>query len=146
MGPVSAERVSELFRGIYTRLHARKSRGEHASAEATAVLQHLERSGPLTISEAAAHFHRAQSAVSEMVERLERRGLVERMRDARDRRRALVWLTPRGFALLRRQEQVLSQALLDRALAAMPARDRRQLVDGMSALVRAADSLEKERP
>jgi DNA-binding MarR family transcriptional regulator len=141
MSEVTAERVSELFRAIYTRLHARRARGEYASAESTAVMQHLERSGPLTISEAAAHFRRAQSAMSELIARLERRGLVERMRDARDRRRALVWLTKKGFALLRRQEQVLSAPLVDRALAAMAARDRARLVEGMSALVRAADWL-----
>jgi DNA-binding MarR family transcriptional regulator len=141
MDEANAERVTELYRGIYTRLHARRARGEHAGSEATAVMQHLERTGPLTVGEAAAHFHRAQSATSELLERLERRGLVERMRDARDRRRALVWLTKKGFALLRRQEQVLSAPLVERALAAMPARDRRRLVEGMSALLRAADTL-----
>jgi DNA-binding MarR family transcriptional regulator len=139
-----AERVIELYRAIYSRLHARRAPGEHASAESTAVMQHLERSGPLTIAEASAHFRRAQSATSELVVRLERRGLVERMRDARDRRRTLVWLTPRGLQLLRRQEQVLSRELTARALAAMPPRDRGRLIAGMRALVGAADSTTKE--
>jgi DNA-binding MarR family transcriptional regulator len=138
------ERVIELYRAIYSRLHARSAPGEHASAESTAVMQHLERTGPLTIAEASAHFRRAQSATSELVLRLERRGLVERMRDARDRRRTLVWLTPRGLQLLRRQEQVLSRELTARALAAMPARDRARLIAGMRALVGAADSTTKE--
>ena len=48
------------------------------------------------VSEAAAHLSRAQSVVSEIVDGLEDKGLLARMRDSRDRRRTLVWLTDAG--------------------------------------------------
>ena len=71
---------------------------------------------------------------------LERRKLVERMRDARDRRRTMVWLTEEGQAWRARAHEVLSRERLAEAVAAMSPGDQRALVDGMRALVAAADS------
>ena len=135
----ATEAVATLFPEIYRRLHARRTHGERLGAQSMAVLQHLAMSGPLTIGEAAEHFGRAQSVVSEMVDRLVRRGLVERMRDARDRRRTLIWLTSQARGLLERAPQVLSGEQVARALSSMSAAERSGLVRGMTALVRAAD-------
>ena len=107
--------------------------------DGTAVLLHLERTGPLTIGEASKHLGRAQSVVSEIVTRLERRGLIERMRDERDRRRVLVWLTANGLATIAEQRQVLSLDLLDKAVRRMSPAARQALVAGMQALISAAD-------
>ena len=82
---------------------------------------------------------RAQSVVSEIVSRLERRGLIERMRDERDRRRVLVWLTANGLATIAEQRQVLSLDLLDKAVRRMSPAARQALVVGMQALIGAAD-------
>lgn len=60
------------------------------------MLTHLAVSGPLTVGEAAGHLNRAQSVVSEIVDGLERKALLERERDPADRRHTLVWLTPAG--------------------------------------------------
>ena len=80
--------VAELFPAIYLRFHVRRPKPvSRLDQTGTAVLLHLERIGPLTIGEASKHLGRAQSVVSEIVSRLERRGLIERMRDERDRRR-----------------------------------------------------------
>jgi DNA-binding MarR family transcriptional regulator len=135
----AAAELEELYRAIYLRLCARRSR-RRTTAQTVAVLQHLARTGPLTVGEAAAHFERAQSVVSEMFEQMERRGLLARMRDERDRRRSLVWLTDDGRELLRSIDEVLSQELTARALARMSARDRQSLFTGLRALVRAADA------
>lgn len=51
------------------------------------MLTHLAVSGPLTVGEAAGHLNRAQSVVSEIVDGLERKALLERERDPADRRR-----------------------------------------------------------
>src|SRR5215467_13903750 len=108
-----AEALMRLYPATYLRLHARlDKRGHRANGVGRAVLQHLAMSGPLTVGEAAQHFERAQSVVSEIVDRLEAAGLVERMRDERDRRRVLVWLTPAGFDELERDRQVLSRELV----------------------------------
>src|SRR5882724_6126949 len=72
---------------------------------------------------------------SEMVEHLERDGLVERMRDPKDKRRSLVWLSDKGLALLDCEREVLSSDLLARVMTCMKATDRRALLRGMHALI-----------
>lgn len=105
-----------------------------------AVLKHLTLSGPLTIGEMAQHFERAQSVVSELVDGLAGKGLLERMRDARDRRRVLVWLTPAAHEHLERDRRVLDEELLAQAMNRMTADDKAALLRGMRALVHAASS------
>jgi DNA-binding MarR family transcriptional regulator len=142
----AADALAELFPAVYLRLHARHfKRGHRANSAGIAVLQHLAMAGPLTVGEAAVHFDRAQSVVSELVDRLEAAGLVERMRDERDRRRVLVWLTPAGFDELERDRQVLSPELVQAAMERMKPAARRALIEGMRALVAAADESAKRR-
>src|SRR6185312_1870185 len=140
----AAAALAELFPAVYLRLHARHfKRGHRANSAGIAVLQHLAMAGPLTVGEAALHFDRAQSVVSEIVDRLAAAGLVERMRDERDRRRVLVWLTAAGFDELERDRQVLSPELVLAAMQRMKPAARRALLDGMRALVAAADDSAK---
>ncbi len=103
-----------------------------------AVLTHLAVTGPLTVGEAATHLGRAQSVVSEIVDGLERKGMLERERDPADRRRTLVWLTGAGQDALRRDGEVLAVDAIAAALARMPADARAGLIDGASALLAAA--------
>jgi DNA-binding MarR family transcriptional regulator len=136
-----ARAVAELFPSIYQRFA--KRRATKLTAQQWAVLSHLSLSGPLTIGEAARHFGRAQSVVSEIVHGLERHGLLERMRDARDKRRTLVWLSDAGLEELARAREVLDVAELEDALGRMTKRERAALVEGMRALVAAARSKPK---
>jgi DNA-binding MarR family transcriptional regulator len=101
------------------------------------VLHHLTLSGPLTIGEMTKHLSRAQSVVSEIVDHLERDGLLERMRDPDDKRRTLVWLTDRGVGLLEREREVLSSELLTRSMLRMTTADRAALLRGLHALLAA---------
>jgi DNA-binding MarR family transcriptional regulator len=91
------------------------------------------------VGEAARHLDRAQSVVSDIVSRLEAKGLLERHTDARDRRRTLVWLTPAGFDRLERDRDVLGPELVERAMRAMPAPQRSALLNGLRALLAADD-------
>jgi DNA-binding MarR family transcriptional regulator len=138
----AARRVGELFPAVYLHFHRRRN-GRPLTPQMWGVLQHLAHAGPLTIGEAARHFRRAQSVVSGIVDGLERKGLIERMRDPRDRRRALVWLTDEGQRVMATERQVLSHEHLQAALARLSARERRALVVGMEALVRAASKGER---
>jgi len=139
-----AARFAELFPAVYLRFHRRDGKREAMSGASRAALLHLASTGPLTIGEIAAHFGRAQSVVSEIVDGLEKKAWLERMRDPRDKRRALVWLTERGLEALDRDRQVLSRELLARAMKKMTAADRAALLRGMRALVDAADEKEKK--
>lgn len=142
----AADELGRLFPAIYLRLHARRDKPERrAPSQSRAVMQHMAMSGPLTVGEAARHFARAQSVVSELIDRLERDGLCERMRDARDKRRVLVWLTPAGLELLERDRQVLSRERVLAAMKRMAPAARRALVEGMRALVAAADDDARKR-
>lgn len=135
----TAEQVADLYPAVYELLHARWHRDEkRPSPESLAVLQHLARSGPLTVSEAARHFRRALSAVSELMDRIEASGWIARSPDGRDRRRTLLWLTEAGTEMLERSRQVLSHDALAAATARMSAEQRAQLLAGLRALVDAA--------
>jgi DNA-binding MarR family transcriptional regulator len=140
----AAAAVAELFPLIYLRLHRRWPKGAYRpTPEAMAVLLHLEGAGPLTVTEAARHMRRSQSTMSALLDRLERRSLIERMEDERDRRRVLVWLTQAGQNVLAEERRVLDRTLLDRAIAGMAAGERVRLIQGMRALVAAATRKEK---
>lgn len=133
----TADRFAELFPAIYWRFYRRLAPDERRlTPESLAFLTHLASSGPLTVSEASRHFDRSQSATSELVDRLERRGLVGRMEDERDRRRILIWLSERGREELTRSRQVLSRALLLRAVSRLSEPQRRALIEATEALVR----------
>lgn len=141
-GRPSAERdaraFAALFPAVYLRFHRRKDpRKLRISSQMWAVLQHLAMSGPLTVGEAAAHFDRAQSVMSAIATALERKRLVERMRDPADRRRALVWLTPEGQELLAREREVLDEEKLVDAMRRLAPATRTALLRGMKELAAA---------
>ena len=130
-----AERFAELFRAVYLTFHRRDGPRAQLPGASRAVLEHLALAGPLTVGEAAAHLSRAQSVVNEIVTHLERQGLLEREGDPADRRRTLIWLTPHGREVLRRDREVLGVDHLARALARLPPGQADQLVTGLRALV-----------
>jgi DNA-binding MarR family transcriptional regulator len=133
-----ARRYAELFRAVYLDYHRRDGPRSGLTGASRAVLDHLAISGPLTVGEAARHLERAQSVVSEIVDQLAGKGLLERERDPADRRRTLVWLTPGGQEALRRDGEVLGLDRLAAALARLPAEQRAALITATAALVAAA--------
>jgi len=133
-----AERFAALFRALYLTYHRRDGPRSDLPGASRAVLTHLAVTGPLTVGEAAAHLGRAQSVVSEIVDGLARKGLLERERDPDDRRRTLVWLTGEGQEVLRRDGEVLSVEALTTALRGVPADVRTGLLAGATALLAAA--------
>jgi DNA-binding MarR family transcriptional regulator len=137
---VRAERFAELFRAVYLTFHRRDGPRSELPGASRAVLEHLALAGPLTIGEAAAHMHRAQSVISEIVTHLERDGLLERENDPGDRRRTLIWLTPDGHATLRRDRDVLGTGLLARAMTRLPPGQADALIAAMRALIESARS------
>jgi DNA-binding MarR family transcriptional regulator len=138
----SAAEFCELYPAAYLRFcrrHDDAASGTRLTPQQEAVLRHLAMSGPLTVGEMARHFARAQSVVSEIVDGLESKGLLERMRDERDRRRTLVWLTDAAREALARRNEVLDPARVARAMRRLTAAGRRSLVRALRALVDAAD-------
>jgi DNA-binding MarR family transcriptional regulator len=133
----AAAAFAELFPAVYLRFHRRDAKRDALPSASRAVLQHLSAAGPLAVGEMARHLQRSQSVVSEVVDHLERDGLLERVRDSRDRRRVLVWLTEAGLAYLASDRDVLSRELLTRAMSGMTAAARAALLRGIRDLIRA---------
>jgi DNA-binding MarR family transcriptional regulator len=146
-GPAAdAAAFASLFRALYLTFHRRDGPRSGLTGASRAVLNHLAHTGPLTIGEAAVHLDRAQSVVSEIVDGLERRGLLLRDRDPADRRRTFVWLTPAGIEALRRDAEVLSEDALAVAMARLPDADRAALLSGAAALLAAAPPPIRKEP
>lgn len=140
-----ARRFGELFPAVYLRFHRRDGKRRELPGASRAVLQHLTLTGPLTVGEMAKHLNRAQSVVSEIALHLERDGLLERMRDPQDKRRSLVWLSDAGLALLEADREVLSRDLVAEAMTRMSPGERRALLRGMDALIRAHETRPQPR-
>jgi DNA-binding MarR family transcriptional regulator len=138
--PDEAATFCALFPEVYVHFCRRHHKADtRLTAQMDAVLQHLALSGPLTVGEMARHFARAQSVVSEIVGGMEKKGLLERMRDERDKRRVLVWLTDEARRVMARQSEVLDPRRVARAMGALEPTQPRCLIGGMRALIRAAN-------
>jgi DNA-binding MarR family transcriptional regulator len=85
-----------------------------------------ERGGSLTPSELAKDMMLSTSAMTNRLDRLEKRGLIARQADPQDRRSLRILLTPEGFALIERLV-VSHVATEERLLAALGASEREQL-------------------
>jgi DNA-binding MarR family transcriptional regulator len=72
------------------------------SVSASDLLARLTAHGPMRLTTAAEAVSISQPSMTQLVQRLERRGLVFRMADPKDRRAAMVAITDSGEQLLRR--------------------------------------------
>jgi len=132
-----AREFEASFQQSYSRFHRRDGKRSEVSSASRGLLTHLALSGPLTVGEMSLHLDRAQSVVSELVSRLEHKGLLARERDPANGRRTLVWLTDDGVAFLQRDREVLSVDLLSTAMSRMDPEDRGALLRGLRALIAA---------
>lgn len=145
----AAKRVARLFPEVYRRYHwAQRVKGAElpVSRRALEVLQHLQASGPLTVGEQAEHLGLRRNSVSEMLQRLEAKGLIARIRDERDERRVLVWLTDSGRDVVSRIGQVLAPDLLAGTMVALSPEERAIVVRGIELLVSVDLSSQKVAP
>ncbi len=83
------------------------------SSTAVFTLSRLWRDGACRLTELAALEHVTQPAMTQLVSRLEARGLVERFSDPADARVVNVRVTPEGEALIARRREVRAQAFAE---------------------------------
>jgi DNA-binding MarR family transcriptional regulator len=135
--------VARLYPAVYRRFHVSKHRlpGTDVTPRMLWILQHLAAVGPSTLGELADASRAKKSTTTELVDRLESKGYVGRMRDERDARRVFVGLTPQGERRAKRVPSVLADEALRAALARMTQDERRALVRGLRALVRAGEEI-----
>ena len=113
----------------------RQEAGAGLSPSLISALSTIDRRGPLTPSELAAHERVQRPTATRVLARLEDAGLVDRAPDPADRRSSLISASTAGRTLLRRQRSRKDQYLA-RRLAALDA-------DDVATLERAAEILER---
>jgi DNA-binding MarR family transcriptional regulator len=139
-----SQTINELFADLYRIYHKEyHPDSPPASEEATAILEHIYSTGPLSITEASHHFSRSISAISEIISRMQTRGWVEKLVNPDNKRMKYIWLTESGIAELKRCQQVLDQDKLSLAIADIPEEKIKQMIDGMHSLVDARNKKEK---
>ncbi|HEX6350734.1 MAG TPA: MarR family transcriptional regulator [Candidatus Dormibacteraeota bacterium] len=138
----AARQISGLYGQMWHRFTSPKQRvdGSGLTPRMLQVLRHLAASGPLTVGEQAEHLRIGRAAATELIDRLEAKGLVARMRDERDHRRVFVWLTEEGKRRLAAVPDRRGPDPFIAAVAALDVRTRRQIVNGLSKLLAAAGS------
>lgn len=97
-------------------------------------LRELARSGELTLGALASAVSLSPATVSGIVDRLERKELVQRRRRRSDRRSVAVGLTRSGDALVRRAPAPLQESFAQR-LAALPDKKRNQISSVLQQIV-----------
>jgi DNA-binding MarR family transcriptional regulator len=113
----------------------RQEAGADLSPSLTSALASIDRHGPLTPSELAAHERVQRPSATRLLTRLAELGLVERAADPADRRSALISTSAAGRTLLRRLRTRKNHYLAQRLAALEP--------DELATLDRAAAILER---
>lgn len=113
----------------------RQEAGADLSPSMSSALAAIDRHGPLTPSEVAAHERVQRPTATRVLARLEELGLIDRAPDPADRRSSLISASADGRALLRRQRS-RKNAFLARRLATLEP-------DEVATLDRAAAILER---
>lgn len=138
-------RLSILAQAVSDSLHALYADRFGLTVTQWRVMAALGRFAPLTASEVGQYIVMDKVAVSRAVTALLRRGLVERITDRTDRRRASLRLSPRGRSLHARIVPI-ALAFEKRLTAVLDARDRRTLDELTDRLLARARALAENAP
>lgn len=121
-----------------TRIIIRLPSVEKLSFTTLSVLHTLSRKSPMRLTELTANEQVTQSAITQLVTRLERDGLVERRPDPKDGRVVLVHITPSGAMVIdsRRVERI---AHLSAFMEGLTPEERKTIGAALPALRRLAE-------
>ncbi|GMA49933.1 MarR family transcriptional regulator [Alicyclobacillus contaminans] len=127
-----AIRLSVMFSSIY--FHCHPTFTMDLSHQAVRALQYIQMTGPVTVQQIAEQLGCAHNTASEILRRLQQKGLIAKGRRTDDERVVEVRLTEVG------EQVVLEQTGLDvtrlaARLAQVSAAERQRMVDGMQQLL-----------
>lgn len=105
------------------------------------LLKEVILAGELTVGQLAERVSLSQATVTDILLRLERRGLIERQRSSQDKRRVLVRVTITGRRLMKHSLPLLQEAFLDK-LNQMQEWEQTQL---LASLQRLADMMNAQQ-
>jgi DNA-binding MarR family transcriptional regulator len=137
--------VMTLYPRIYFACHTRHVRDPQTqrllSRHQASILDHLDEIEPTTVMDLAAHMGVTPATMSIAVDRLERKGYVVRVKDAKDRRRVHVRLTTAGVRV-REASSVLDASLVEALVGRLTDEERARAIEGLGLLAHAGH----ERP
>ncbi|HYA54756.1 MAG TPA: MarR family transcriptional regulator [Thermoplasmata archaeon] len=129
------EELWESFREVYTLVTERVV--EELAPFGLAIVEHRAllhcAHGPVRATDLTRSLGLTPSGVTELVDRLERRGLVKRLENAADRRSVLIAVTPEGARLVE-SARAARRAYLRRIARSVPPDRQDQLKKGLAAL------------
>jgi len=135
--------VMTLYPRIYFACHTRHVRDPQSqrllSRHQASILDHLDEIEPTIVMDLAAHMGVTPATMSLAIDRLERKGYVVRLKDAKDRRRVNVRLTSAGVRV-REANSVLDPARVEALVARLTEAERTRAIEGLALLARAAES------
>lgn len=140
-----AQRLRQAISRLYRRLRVTEasSAASLTPARASALL-HVDRRGPMRLSDLAEAEGLNPTMLSRMVGDLVQEGLLERSSDPGDRRAAWVQVTALGSDLARRMRGERTEAVLS-ALDGLSASDRRAVIKALPALEQLVERLGEAR-
>lgn len=95
-------------------LHSRTLVESHGLTGPQALILKALQGGSISAGELATRVSLSQGTVTDILNRIEQRGLVKRLRDTQDRRRVLVVATDAGLALLEQSPPLLQECFAQR--------------------------------
>jgi DNA-binding MarR family transcriptional regulator len=137
---VEGTKALQAVRGLVAALSQQARAIERRTGVSNAqlfLLQQIAAEPNLSVNALAARAMTHQSTASIVLSRLERRGLVQRVRSSADGRSVVLRLTPSGRRLLRRAPAPATSQIVD-AIARLSASEVRMLRQGICALAREA--------
>lgn len=123
----------------------RERLGVHGTDERALHVLDLAAGANLTVGTIGTRLGLSRAASTQLVDRLEKHGLVERVRDATDRRRVFVALTPAARRLGQSQLRPLAEAMTG-VVAATPRTDLSSVRDFLERFRDALERLESKKP
>ena len=137
----AARDVMALYPRIYFACHTRHVRDPQSlrllSRHQASILDHLDEIEPTTVMDLAGHMGVTAATMSLSIDRLERKGYVVRLKDAKDRRRVHVRLTTAGVRV-REASSVLDPARVEALVARLSEEERTRAIEGLGLLADAA--------
>ena len=135
--------VMTLYPRIYFACHTRHVRDPQSqrllSRHQASILDHLDELEPTTVMALAGHMGVTAGTMSLSIDRLERKGYVVRLKDAKDRRRVHVRLTSAGVRI-RDASSVLDPSRVEVLVARLSDEERARAIEGLALLAEAGQT------
>src|SRR5215831_4855136 len=140
--------IMTLYPRIYFACHTRHVRDPQSqrllSRHQASILDHLDELEPTTLTDLAGHMGVTAATMSLAIDRLERKGYVVRLRDAKDRRRVHLRLTTAGVRI-KEASSVLDPSRVEALVSRLSDNDRARAIEGLGLLAHAGQDLPETR-